>query len=70
MGYNDTGTVMDVVRTDAAEFFRIVTHPHMGGLPLFFYPAFHVDQPSAKDIDVEYGIEVSGEWTLKARKPC
>jgi len=87
----------------------IVTHPYMGGLPTFFYPAFHVmdygvhtwdmhwglgdkdrkldertagvlipymlyallpstvDQPSAKGVDVEYGIEVSGEWGGKWR---
>lgn len=87
----------------------IVTHPYMGGLPTFFYPAFHVmdygvhtwdmrwglggkdrkldeatagvlvpymlfallpstvDQPSAQGVDVEYGIEVSGEWGGKWR---
>ena len=87
----------------------IVTHPYMGGLPTFFYPAFHVmdygvhtwdirwglgeknrkldertagvlvpymlyallpstvDAPSAKGVDVEYGIEVSGEWGGKWR---
>jgi hypothetical protein len=87
----------------------IVTHPYMGGLPTFFYPAFHVmdygvhtwdmhwglgekkrkldertagvlvpymlyallpstvDQPSAKGVDVEYGMEVSGEWGGKWR---
>jgi uncharacterized protein (TIGR03083 family) len=87
----------------------IVTHPYMGGLPTFFYPAFHVmdygvhtwdirwglgektrklddrtagvlipymlfallpstvDAPSAKGLDVEYGIEVSGEWGGKWR---
>lgn len=87
----------------------IVTHPYMGGLPTFFYPAFHVmdygvhtwdirwglgekdrkleertagvlvpymlyallpstvDSPSAKGVDVEYGIEVSGEWGGKWR---
>jgi uncharacterized protein (TIGR03083 family) len=87
----------------------IVTHPYMGGLPTFFYPAFHVmdygvhtwdmhwglgekdrkldertagvlvpymlyallpstvDAPSATGVDVEYGIEVSGEWGGKWR---
>jgi hypothetical protein len=87
----------------------IVTHPYMGGLPTFFYPAFHVmdygvhtwdmrwglgeknrkldertagvlvpymlfallpstvDAPSAAGVDVEYGIEVSGEWGGKWR---
>jgi uncharacterized protein (TIGR03083 family) len=87
----------------------IVTHPYMGGLPTFFYPAFHVmdygvhtwdmrwglgekdrkldertagvlvpymlyalwpytvDAPSAEGLDVEYGIEISGEWGGKWR---
>ena len=87
----------------------IVTHPYMGPLPTFLYTAFHVmdygvhtwdirwglgekdrkldertagvlvpymlfallpstvDQPSAQDVDVEYGIEVSGEWGGKWR---
>ena len=82
----------------------IVTHPYMGGLPTFFYPAFHVmdygvhtwdmrwglgdkerkldettagvlipymlyallpstvDQTSAQGVNVEYGIQISGEW--------
>ncbi len=84
-------------------------HPYMGGLPTFFYPAFHVmdygvhtwdmrwglgekdgkldettagvlipymlyallpstvDQPSAKGVEVEHGIEISGEWGGKWR---
>lgn len=87
----------------------IVTHPYMGGLPTFFYPAFHVmdygvhtwdirwglgekdrkldertagvlipymlyallpstvDAQSAAGVDVEFGIEVSGEWGGKWR---
>ncbi len=87
----------------------IVTHPYMGGLPTFFYPAFHVmdygvhtwdmrwglgdkdcklnevtagvlipymlfallpstvDQNSAQGVDVEYGIEISGDWGGKWR---
>jgi len=87
----------------------IVTHPYMGGLPTFFYPAFHVmdygvhtwdmrwglgdktgkldeatagvlvpymlyallpstvDADSAKDLDVVFGIEISGEWGGKWR---
>jgi len=87
----------------------IVTHPYMGGLPTFFYPAFHVmdygvhtwdmrwglgekdrkldettagvlipymlfallpstvDAESSKGVDVEFGIEVSGEWGGKWR---
>ncbi len=87
----------------------LVTHPFMGPLPTFFYPAFHVmdygvhtwdmrwglgeknrkldertagvlipymlfallpstvDAASAKGVDVEYGIEVTGEWGGKWR---
>lgn len=87
----------------------LVTHPYMGPLPTFFYPAFHVmdygvhtwdirwglgekerkldertagvlipymlfallpstvDAKSAEGVDVEYGIEVSGEWGGKWR---
>ena len=87
----------------------IVTHPFMGPLPTFFYPAFHVmdygvhtwdirwglgektrkldertagvlvpymlyallpstvDVQSADGVDLEYGIEVTGEWGGKWR---
>lgn len=87
----------------------LVTHPFMGPLPTFFYPAFHVmdygvhtwdirwglgekdrkldertagvlvpymlyallpstvEAESAKDVDVVFGIEVSGEWGGKWR---
>ncbi len=87
----------------------LVTHPYMGPLPTFFYPAFHVmdygvhswdiryglgdklgklDErtagvlvpymlyalmpntvvaESAEGVDVEYGIEVTGEWGGKWR---
>ena len=87
----------------------IVTHPFMGPLPTFFYPAFHVmdygvhtwdiryglgektrkldertagvlvpymlfallpstvDAGSAQGVDVEYGLEISGEWGGKWR---
>ncbi len=87
----------------------LVTHPFMGPLPTFFYPAFHVmdygvhtwdirwglgekerkldertagvlvpymlyallpstvDAESAKDVDVVFGIDVSGEWGGKWR---
>jgi len=87
----------------------IVTHPYMGPLPTFLYPAFHVmdygvhtwdmrwglgekgrkldertagvlvpymlyallpstvDAQSSNGVDVEYGIEVSGEWGGKWR---
>jgi len=86
-----------------------VTHPYMGPLPTFFYPAFHVmdygvhtsdirwalgektrrldegiagvlipymlyallpstvDAQSVQGVDVEYGIEISGEWGGKWR---
>ena len=80
-----------------------VTHPFMGPLPTFFYPAFHVmdygvhtwdmnwglgqkdakldertagvlvpymfilmmstvDQESVKDLDIEFGVKIDGEW--------
>ena len=87
----------------------MVTHPFMGPLPTFFYPAFHVmdygvhtwdiryglgaktrkldertagvlvpymlfallpstvDAGSAQGVDVEYGLEISGEWGGKWR---
>jgi uncharacterized protein (TIGR03083 family) len=87
----------------------LVTHPFMGPLPTFFYPAFHVmdygvhtwdirwglgekdrkldertagvlvpymlyallpstvEAESAKGVDVEFGIEISGEWGGKWR---
>jgi uncharacterized protein (TIGR03083 family) len=107
----DYAKMMDVFEGLTAEEWSgfIVTHPYMGGLPTFFYPAFHVmdygvhtwdmrwglgekdrkldertagvlipymlyallpstvDQPSAKGVDVEYGIEISGEWGGKWR---
>ena len=106
--YNKMMDTFDKLSADEWSNF-IVTHPYMGGLPTFFYPAFHVmdygvhtwdirwglgekdrkldertagvlvpymlfallpstvDQPSAKGVDVEYGIEVSGEWGGKWR---
>ena len=87
----------------------IGTHPFMGPLPSFFFPAFHVmdygvhtwdihwglgektreldertagvlapymlyallpstvDAPSARGVNVEYGIDISGEWGGKYR---
>jgi uncharacterized protein (TIGR03083 family) len=107
----DYAKMMDIFEKLTPEEWSnfIVTHPYMGGLPTFFYPAFHVmdygvhtwdmrwglgekdrkldeatagvlvpymlyallpstvDQPSAKGVDVEYGIEVSGEWGGKWR---
>jgi uncharacterized protein (TIGR03083 family) len=103
---NDYARMMEIfeglTQDDWGNF--IVMHPYMGGLPTFFYPAFHVmdygvhtwdmrwglgekdgkleettagvlipymlyallpstvDQPSAKGVEIEYGIEISGEW--------
>jgi uncharacterized protein (TIGR03083 family) len=103
--------MMEIFENLSAEEWNsfIVTHPYMGGLPTFFYPAFHVmdygvhtwdmhwglgeknrkldertagvlvpymlyallpstvDAPSAAGVDLEYGIEVSGEWGGKWR---
>jgi uncharacterized protein (TIGR03083 family) len=108
---DDYARMMDIFEKLTPEEWSsfIVTHPYMGGLPTFFYPAFHVmdygvhswdmhwglgekdrkldertagvlipymlyallpstvDQTSAKGVDVEYGIEVSGEWGGKWR---
>src|SRR5512134_1442990 len=108
---DDYAKMMDIFESLTAEEWSgfIVTHPYMGGLPTLLYPAFHVmdygvhtwdmrwglgekdrkldertagvlvpymlyallpstvDQPSAKGVDVEYGIEVSGEWGGKWR---
>ena len=106
--YKQMMEIFDQLTADEWNNF-IVTHPFMGPLPTFLYPAFHVmdygvhtwdmhwglgdkdrkldertagvlipymlyallpstvDQPSAKGVDVEYGIEVSGEWGGKWR---
>ena len=103
MDYSRMMAIFEKISADEWGNF-IVTHPYMGGLPTFFYPAFHVmdygvhtwdirwglgeknrkldertagvlipymlyallpstvDQPSAKGVNVEYGIEISGEW--------
>jgi len=107
----DYHKMMDIFDKLTAEEWNnfIVTHPFMGPLPTFLYPAFHVmdygvhtwdirwglgekdrkldertagvlvpymlyallpstvDQPSAKGVDVEYCIEISGEWGGKWR---
>ena len=107
----DYATMMDIFEKLTPDEWSnfIVTHPYMGGLPTFFYPAFHVmdygvhtwdmrwglgekarkldertagvlvpymlyallpstvDAPSAAGVDVEYGIEVAGEWGGKWR---
>ena len=107
----DYAKMMDIFEKLTAEEWGgfIVTHPYMGGLPAFFYPAFHVmdygvhtwdmrwglgekdrkldettagvlipymlfallpstvDAESSKGVDVEFGIEVSGEWGGKWR---
>ena len=106
--YNKMMETFDKLTADEWGNF-LVTHPFMGPLPTFFYPAFHVmdygvhtwdmhwgmgeknrkldertagvlipymlfallpstvDAASAKGVDVEYGIEVSGEWGGKWR---
>jgi len=107
----DYAKMMDIFEKLTADEWGnfIVTHPYMGGLPTFFYPAFHVmaygvhtwdmrwglgekdrkldeatagvlipymlfallpstvDAESSKGVDVEFGIEVSGEWGGKWR---
>ena len=107
----DYAKMMDIFEKLTADEWSnfIVTHPYMGGLPTFFYPAFHVmdygvhtwdmrwglgekdrkldeatagvlipymlfallpstvDAESSKGVDVEFGIEVSGEWGGKWR---
>jgi len=107
----DYAKMMDIfTRLTADEWSGfIVTHPYMGPLPTFFYPAFHVmdygvhtwdirwglgektrkldertagvlipymlvallpstvDAQSAKGVDIQYGIEISGEWGGKWR---
>ena len=106
--YKQMMEIFDQLTADEWNNF-IVTHPFMGPLPTLLYPAFHVmdygvhswdmhwglgekdrkldertagvlipymlyallpstvDQTSAKGVDVEYGIEVSGEWGGKWR---
>ena len=108
---DDYAKMMDIFEKISADDWGgfIVMHPYMGGLPTFFYPAFHVmdygvhtwdmrwgmgektrkldertagvlvpymlyallpstiDQTSAAGVDVEFGIEVSGEWGGKWR---
>lgn len=107
----DYNEMMEIFENLTAEEWSgfMVTHPFMGPLPTFFYPAFHVmdygvhtwdlryglgektrkldertagvlvpymlyallpstvDEPSATDVDVTYGIEISGEWGGKWR---
>jgi len=107
----DYAKMMDIFEKLTADEWSklIVTHPYMGGLPTFFYPAFHVmdygvhtwdmrwglgekdrkldeatagvlipymlfallpstvDAESSKGVDVEFGIEISGEWGGKWR---
>jgi uncharacterized protein (TIGR03083 family) len=108
---DDYKKMMDIFEKLTADEWNnfIVTHPYMGPLPTFLYPAFHVmdygvhtwdmrwglgekerkldertagvlvpymlfallpstvDAQSSKGVDVEYGIEVSGEWGGKWR---
>lgn len=106
--YKKMMEIFDKLTADEWNNF-IVTHPYMGPLPTFLYPAFHVmdygvhtwdmrwglgekerkldertagvlvpymlyallpstvDAQSSNGVDVEYGIEVSGEWGGKWR---
>jgi uncharacterized protein (TIGR03083 family) len=106
--YKKMMEIFDKLTADEWNTF-IVTHPYMGPLPTFLYPAFHVmdygvhtwdmrwglgekerkldertagvlvpymlyallpstvDAQSSNGVDVEYGIEVSGEWGGKWR---
>lgn len=108
---NDYAQMMDIFEKLTADEWSnfMVTHPFMGPLPTFFYPAFHVmdygvhtwdiryglgektrkldertagvlipymlyalwpntvDAGSARDVDVTYGIEITGEWGGKWR---
>ncbi|HJS20021.1 MAG TPA: maleylpyruvate isomerase N-terminal domain-containing protein [Anaerolineales bacterium] len=108
---NDYSRMMEIFESLTADEWGnfIVTHPYMGGLPTFFYPAFHVmdygvhtwdmrwglgekdrkldertagvlvpymlyallpstvDAASAAGLDLEFGIEVTGEWGGKWR---
>ena len=106
--YDKMMLIFDGLTADEWSNF-LVTHPYMGQLPTFFYPAFHVmdygvhtwdirwglggktrkldertagvlipymlyallpstvDAKSAEGVDVQYGIEVSGEWGGKWR---
>ena len=106
--YNKMMEIFDKLTAEEWNNF-IVTHPYMGPLPTFLYPAFHVmdygvhtwdmrwglgekerkldertsgvlvpymlyallpstvDAQSSNGVDVEYGIEVSGEWGGKWR---
>ncbi len=103
---NDYARMMDTFDKLTPEEWNnfLVTHPFMGPLPTFFYPAFHVmdygvhtwdiryglgektreldertagvlvpymlyallpstvDAQSAKDVDIKFGIEVTGPW--------
>ena len=108
---NDYGKMMEIFDHLSADEWGgfMVTHPYMGSLPTFFYPAFHVmdygvhtwdiryglgektreldertagvlvpymlyallpstvDAKSASGVDVQYGIEISGDWGGKWR---
>lgn len=107
----DYAKMMDIFENLTADEWNnfLVTHPFMGPLPSFFYPAFHVmdygvhtwdiryglgdkirkldertagvlvpymlnallpstvDDASAAGVDIQYGIEVTGEWGGKWR---
>jgi uncharacterized protein (TIGR03083 family) len=106
--YNQMMQIFEGLTADEWSNF-LVTHPFMGPLPTFFYPAFHVmdygvhtwdirwglgektrrldertagvlipymlyallpstvDAKSSEGVDVQYGIEINGEWGGKWR---
>jgi uncharacterized protein (TIGR03083 family) len=53
--------IFDALTEDEWNNF-IVTHPYMGPLPTFFYPAFHVMDYGVHTWDIRYGL---GEKTRK-----
>ena len=54
----DYAKMMDIFEKLTAEEWGgfIVTHPYMGGLPTFFYPAFHVMDYGVHTWDMRWGL--------------
>ena len=48
-------TIFDALTAEEWGGF-IVTHPYMGGLPTFFYPAFHVMDYGVHSWDIQWGL--------------
>jgi uncharacterized protein (TIGR03083 family) len=57
--------IFDALSEDEWNNF-LVTHPYMGSLPTFFYPAFHVMDYGVHTWDIRYGL---GEKTRKLGEP-